>query len=504
MPIYNLEEGGIHQQFQNSRKKIQLMGGGYGNGKTTALVIKALQVAVGYPGANMLLARETYPKLNDTLRKEFYKWCPDGWITRYATKDDNTVYMANGTTVNFRYIAQRGKQSEDGSTTSNLLSATYDFVGVDQCEDPGITYKDFRDLMGRLRGNTIYRPEDGDEDDTMPLSGPRWLVLTCNPTHNWVFRELVQPFITWQRTGLKSEKLIVDEKTQEPIIDLLEGSTYINASNLPEDFIRGLESTYKGQMRSRFLMGEWAAFEGLVYPDFDDKSHILTPEQIDTYLEDCHRRHIQVAARESYDFGITSPSCYLLSFIDDFGRVIICDGYYKANATIDEQAGMIDDIREKWQFKLNFDDPIYADPDIFRKKVVGNVKSTGDTIAKLFEGLGIKMRPSSNDILAGIAKVTAYLNGRTNMPNPFTGDGHGPLIFVSLALDWFSTEIQNYFWKVNPSGQRIDEPIDRDDHAMDAVKYLIARLPDPSQIVTPAHALPPQWKFWHEVEMGKR
>src|SRR5262245_31129602 len=129
MANYNLQEGSPQYGFHNSRSKLQIMGGGFGNGKTTALVIKALKLARDYPGSNGLLGRSTYPKLNDTLRKVFLDWCPPHWIKRRPTQEDNTCHLANGTIVNFRYIAQRGKQSESGDTTSNLLSATYDWIG---------------------------------------------------------------------------------------------------------------------------------------------------------------------------------------------------------------------------------------------------------------------------------------------------------------------------------------------------------------------------------------
>jgi hypothetical protein len=75
MPTYNMDEGSVHWDFFRSRAKIQFMGGGYGNGKTTAsVVLKALVFARDYPGSSGLIARATYPKLNDTIRKEFLKW----------------------------------------------------------------------------------------------------------------------------------------------------------------------------------------------------------------------------------------------------------------------------------------------------------------------------------------------------------------------------------------------------------------------------------------------
>ena len=66
------------------------------------------------------------------------------------TQDDNTCYLKNGTIVNFRYISQRGKQNVDGSTTSNLLSATYDWIGIDQIEDPEIVHKDLLGSYGTI------------------------------------------------------------------------------------------------------------------------------------------------------------------------------------------------------------------------------------------------------------------------------------------------------------------------------------------------------------------
>ena len=60
MPTYKLKEGTPQYGFATSRNKIQMMGGGFGNGKTAALCIKALGLAMDYPGSNGLLARHTY------------------------------------------------------------------------------------------------------------------------------------------------------------------------------------------------------------------------------------------------------------------------------------------------------------------------------------------------------------------------------------------------------------------------------------------------------------
>ena len=85
MPTFKLHRGSLQERFLKSRAKIQIYGGGFANGKTATSCIKAIELAKDYPGSNGLMARSTYPKLNDTLRKEFLKWCPVDWIDSLGT-----------------------------------------------------------------------------------------------------------------------------------------------------------------------------------------------------------------------------------------------------------------------------------------------------------------------------------------------------------------------------------------------------------------------------------
>lgn len=503
MPNYNLTKGSIQYGFNKSRYPIQFFGGGYGNGKTTAMVIKALGMARDFPGSNGLLARATYPKLNDTLRKEFFRWCPRHWIKKMPTQEDNTCYLKNDTIINFRYLSQRGKKQESGDTSSNLLSATYDWIGVDQIEDPEITHKDLLDLMGRLRGQTPYRPEEGKEDNTMPSTGPRFLMISANPSMNWVFREIVKPYLIWQASGKVTEKLLVDPETNLPIIELFESDTYANRKNLPPDFIRNLEAMYKGQQRKRFLEGKYAVFEGLVHGDFNETNKI-TRDQADEYIIACLKRHVKMTVIEGYDFGLVTPSCYMLGLVDDWGRMIIIDGFHEPNLHYTMHAEKIFEIRQRYSnYGFKFDEAIRADPAIFKKVVVAGRKDTGDTIAKLLRDDDLYTRPASNDIIAGIAKVNAYINGRADIVNPFTGDLNSPFLFVVDDLEFFEDEVTSYYWKKNPLGNLTDEPQDTNDHAMNTVKYMLSHLPLPSKIEVPKTHIKPSWMFWQEEELGQ-
>lgn len=507
---YRIVKGSVTERIHASRAKVRLLAGGFGNGKTTAACIIALQIAKDYPGANICLARATYPKLNSTLRREFFKWMPAHWKASFD-KRDNDLLLKNGTTVNFRYVSQQGKHAED--TTSNLLSANYDFIVVDQCEDPEITHKDLLDLLGRLRGNTEYQGND----PTMPRTGPRMLVLTCNPTRNWVYRKLAKPWHDLQKGVVNldlmclreggqygSGKIKLDEHGKPmPIIEVFESSTYDNADNLESDYIQTLEAAYSGEMRDRFLMGKWVAYEGLIYPKFDIATHVLAHEVIVKYYNQLRREHTVPHIREGYDDGIAVQSCYIFAFEDAHGNVMFMDGIYKAGASPEEIADGIHSIRTTYSAQPQpFEDEliVHADPAIFRR-TRGGKAVIGQTVAEIYDAQGIRMRRGNNDVMNGIIKMRAYVEPLKFHRHPITGNYGAPRLFISDKLAWFADEISGYFWKKDTSGQPLDEPRDGNDHAMDTSRYILTEAPTLPAVVLPQSPLPVYLRGWGERDV---
>jgi len=282
-------------------------------------------------------------------------------------------------------------------------------------------------------------------------------------------------------------------------MELYESDVYANKGNLDHDYIQTLETSYKGQMFDRYVLGKWVAYEGLVHPDFDPQIHHLSRKDVMDYLLELRQNNVHVRALEGYDFGNTSPSCYMLGFVDDWGRVILIDGFYLPDFSYALQPSKVFEIRLKYAGLIDFEDQIVADPDIFRKKVVAH-RETGTTIAKLLAEGGLDMRPGFNDVVSGIAKVNAYLADKIGARHLLTGEPNGPMIYACDDLSWFETEITNYYWKKNPLGEKIDEPQDKDDHAMNTLKYMLSYLPEASEIVIPSKMLPPEWAFWREME----
>jgi len=505
VPEFNLYEGGLQERFLASTAKIQVFGGGFANGKTSTACIKTLKVAMDYPGANILMARSTYPKLNDTLRKEFLKWCPNDWIKSFpkSANGSNTCTMKNGTTINFRYIAQQGKGTND-ATTSNLLSATYDLVVVDQIEDPEIVHKDLLDLLGRLRGMALY---SGD-DQNMPRNGPRWVIITTNPTRNWVYRELVKPLHDLERgvindklmceTDESGKMLLGEDKLPIPIIELFEGSTYENKENLEDDFIKTLEASYHGQMRDRFLMGQWASYEGLVYPEFTEELHVMSHNMVIDYYRRLVMGSSAITYLEGYDYGLAVPYCYICGFVDEFGNVFLMDGEYKKETPPEAQFTFIKDTRGV--YNIPPDNHILADPDIFRRKGL-NKKTVGKSLNDMFMDAGIYCTRGNNDITNGIIKVSQYLIPQRNHQNPITGHYNSPYMYISDKLEFVINEFSGYYWKRDPKGEILDIPNDKDDHAMDTIKYMLSHRPAVSKMIMPQNPQTIGWRKWGERDM---
>lgn len=484
---YRIKAGSIHEKFLASTSMVQVFGGGFANGKTAAMCIKCLKVAKDYPGANILMARSTYPKLNDTLRKEFLKWCPKEWIKSFPLSkgSDNICTLVNGTTIVFRYIAQQGTNSA-GEGTSNLLSQTFDAAFVDQIEDPEIAHQDFLHLLGRMRGTALY---DGD-DPNMPRVGPGWIVLSCNPTRNWVYKKLIKPIHQFQKDGTRSDDLIYDDVTGKLDIELFEGSTYANADNIPADFLRMLENQYTGSMRKRFLMGQWAAFEGLVYPQWNSDCHIVSHTEMQSwFMQHVMTFNAQINFVQGYDFGIANPSCYGIGFVDLDGNVCILDGFHRKEYPLSDQIADIAEMQERYYLHTLAapnTDTIFADPAIFKRTGTAKKGVVGFTTADEMFKHNIKVRAADNDILNGITRVDSYIRYDDNHTNPFTTERGAPRFYVTDKCDWIDDEAAAYRWRTNTEGEQDDMPVDKDDHSMDMIKYMLSRHPNASIAKRPA------------------
>lgn len=482
--------------FFESRKSIAGFTGGFGNGKTAVLGLCAITIAATYRDARVLVGRATRPKLEDSTKPELMKWIPEDWIAKKPSDRHNNLLLKHtNSTIEFRHIRQEGKGK--GEEQSNLLSATYDAIIVDQLDDPEFSYKDLADLIGRLRGTAAYIGDD----PSMPRVGPQWFRFGANPTRNWLFREVVSPYFTYKRTGLVTRKLMIDEETKLPIIEVFNAPSTANQKHTGKAYVNRMRSVYRGSMAKRFIDAEWGAYEGLIYPDYDETMHMVEHSDMVEYISQTLAAD-ELGVVEGYDYGQVSPSCYLLAFFNSVGDVFIVDGFYEPLMTVKEQARQIKRIRNEHQIVPTT--PIFADPDLFKGR---NATATrvGESISSLFRDEGIEMQRGANAIESGIDKISSYLAPDDAHLHPIKRQYGSPRLFVSSKLDFWHNEIADYYWNTNVAGDRVDKPRDRNDHAMDATKYLFTRR---GRVVGGLRKLPfrldPRVRQWTEREENTR
>lgn len=227
--------------------------GAFGSGKSLILCVKALSIALKYPGTRVILIRETYPQLIDTTISTLFKiFNHFGWRDK---RDYNHVITRKLIELNtspersqIMYRPARNEGQSIEAAIADFQSLEVDWCGCD--EIAGIEERIYLALQGRVgRWGKVLEERD------------RQLMVTGNPPgmESWIYKRYVQHQFTDGRDIIDAENYYVTL-----------ASTYENKANLPTDYIKALEA-YPEYWRKVFLEGHWADIPPPgepVYPHF--------------------------------------------------------------------------------------------------------------------------------------------------------------------------------------------------------------------------------------------
>lgn len=368
--------------------------GGIGNGKTQGGVVKADLIAENFPGSMGLIGRQDFTDLNRTTLRDFFKWRPD-LRSRYNASTHLLRYP-NGSEILFSEL----------SDTTGLLSLNLDWYWVDQGEET--TEEAHLTLNGRLRGTR----------------GPRLGFYTGNPAgHDFIWRRFKQ--------GMHGKDYV-----------LFEAPSQENERNLPSDYIASLLANAPDAWVKRYVYGSWDAFEGLIWPEFVEARHCVTPFEIPWEWE-----RFRVI-----DHGRVNPTACLWFAVDFDGTVYVYREYYKPGL-VEHHAPAIRDA-EKLEALT------YLDPSAFGR----NQEKDGIlcSVADQYQEHGIFCTPANNDVRGGIDKVGEFFKaGRLK---------------IFKGCENLVRELGDYQWKKLKGallGEKNapEEPRKVNDHACDALRY---------------------------------
>ncbi len=414
-------------------------GGAMGGGKTRAIVELAIDTALSYPGARILIARLHYSDLQTTTMDEFFRACDPRLIAeRQRSSPPWVALRARGwpttvkSTVHFRHLTD----------WSGLGSEQYGAVFIDEAGE--VPEEAAQMLITRLRH---------------PAQSRRWFVAASNPWPGWFERWFARRELPEAELGKASGQIVYIPARVEDNPHLPPNYAAIQRALLPADWV------------SRFIDGRFDSFRGLIYPEFSP---------------DRHRWDAPLPPFQRYigglDFGGQAAWDHYTAGI--VAGVTSADAPCGANVLIRlaefEQRGPgVTERLERW-----IDDC---------RRQFGSVTWCADRSQSAWidhqRRRGRRIRPSQggpDSVQWGIALVQQRLSAAE------------PQSYYAPTLTQFPIRMREYQWK-QPGNDRL-QPLKKDDDLLDADRYCheLAQLQPASRarvaIHTPARGGSARWK----------
>ena len=284
--------------FLRDTHKYIAFGGARGGGKSWAVRVKAVLLALNYPGIKIMIVRHTYPELRANhivpLREML------GGVAVY--KDTVKEFLfPNGSVILFRHC-QTEKDADKYQGTE------VDVLFLDEATQ--LSEEQYNRFKACVRGVNRF---------------PKRIYLTCNPGgegHAWVKRL----FIDRSYNGAEC----ADEYSF--IQSLVTDNKALLASD--PDYIKQLEAL-PPKLRKAWLEGDWNIFEGQFFEDFVDRpeyyeqrrwTHVIEPFEVPPDWN----------VVRSFDFGYSKPFSCDWWAIDYDGRAYLILQLYGCTANPDE------------------------------------------------------------------------------------------------------------------------------------------------------------------------
>lgn len=229
--------------------------------------------------------------------------------------------------------------------------------------------------------------------------------------------------------------------------------------HVPTEVLREMLSGFGEEEQAARARGEFTTFEGRIYSTFTRRLHVIPDQPI----PDSWRRY------RSIDFGTRNPFCCLWGAVDPDDRLHIYRMHYQAGWLLSAHAARIHELSGNPAAAKAIRDGLKPTTQA-GEKFAATIADPEDAGARksLAEELGIPTTAAIKDVLDGIRAVQERLRPQV--------DGR-PALFVHASCVPLIGEFESYSWADNA---KKDEPRKVNDHAMDALRYLVKALQRPT------------------------
>lgn len=449
---------GAARDFFHCRDREVLLVGAAGTGKSRAALEKLLMLMLLNPGARGLIIRKTLVSLGTTALATWRKFVipellASGGVEFYGggPEEPPGYRFSNGSFVGIGGMDRPMK----------VMSSEWDVIYCMEATE--LTIDDWEALLSRLRNWVISFQQ---------------IMADCNPSYptHWLKARGDRGAVNMLTSRHRDNPMLFDQVSG---VATEKGRAYLD-----------ILASLTGVRRARLLDGLWAAADGLIYENFDPEINIV--DKLSAFDRDGNSATEPPAHWTrwwSVDFGHTNPFVCQFWAEDEDGRAYLYREIYWTRRLVEDHAKEILSVVTKcvlegveghdkceWRpFERGFCRTEWIEP-----RPMGIVcDHDAEDRATLEKYLGMSTTPAHKSKTKGIQAVDARWRK--------AGDGKPRLFFCRDALvkrdpdlegrklpTCSIEEIPAYTWAKTPAGDAKEEPLDKDNHGMDACRYYVA------------------------------
>lgn len=421
------------RMFLMERHKHVGYGGSRGGGKSWAIRVKAVRLALYNPGIKIMIIRRTYPELQANHIKPLKAILKCGSKNPIAQYNDSKKEMTfpNGSEILFGYL-----NSE--SDIDRYQGQEVDVLFIDEATQ--LSEEQIKKLTACVRGVNKH---------------PKRIYYTCNPGgkgHAYIKRIFID------------RQYIHGERPDD--YSFIQAKVYDNKALMEADpdYVHELESLPEA-LRKAWLEGDWNSFIGQVFSSWRNDpdgyktrrwTHVIDDFDID---DSCK-------IYRGFDFGYTKPFACVWIAVDHYGRMILFKEYYGCTRQADTGIQM-----QPREIARNIKEIEHTDPQLKGRNIIGIADpaiwqmTTGESIADMMEKEGVYFSKGDHTRLAGLMQMQYRL--------AFDEEGF-PMFYVFKSC---SNVIRTLPALIYDEKHPEDVDTTMEDHLYDAIRYVAMENP---------------------------
>lgn len=410
--------------FFVDKHKFIAYGGARAGGKSWAVRVKAILLALRWPGILILIIRKSYPELRANHIAPMLRMLAGTGFSKYNETNKEFAF-ANGSRILFRYCESEKDMGRYQGTECDVL-----FIDEATQLDENI----FQMFCACLRGVNDF---------------PKRVYLTCNPGgrgHAWV------------------KRLFIDRNFSE--FENPNDYSFIPAFVDDNKALMRIQPDYRKQLemlppklRAAWLEGRWDVFEGQFFEEFRDNPAGYT-EKINTHVIPAFSPPAHWPRFRSFDFGYAKPFSCGWWVVDPDGIIYRILELYGCTKTPDEGVkwnvdrifAEISKIENEHPYLAGHQIEGVADPAIF-------AENGGPSIAEQAAKHGVYFRPGDNKRIPGWMQLHYRF--------AFNENGHPGMYIFENCKAFIRTIPTLIYSSTNPE----DLDTTQEDHVADETRY---------------------------------